>query len=553
MTVVGQNARREETSQVQQLIAVWQALNPRKRLIVVFATLAMFATVYGLTSVATRPSMSLLYAGIEGNRAGEVLAALDQQGAKYEVRGQAIYVGSDMRDRLRMDLASQGLPANSGEGYELLDSLSGFGTTAQMFDAAYWRAKEGELARTIGSLPGLRSVRVHISNAEPVGFQGSTAPKASVTVLSRDGTISSGQARALRYLISAAVAGMTPEDVAVIDGQGRLIPSDTATGAGASDDRAAALRDNVTRLLEARVGPGKAMVEVSVDTVTESESISERHIDPQGRVAISSENTEKTSSAKNDGSSSVSVASNLPSGAAAGGGKSATSNDNQTSERVNYEVSETKRELVKQPGAIRRLTVAVLVDGLTTTDASGQNQWAARPDDEISTLKDLVSAAVGFDEKRGDVITIKSLAFAPIPAAGSEAATSLIPPFAIDVMTLIQLGVLAMVSLVLGLFVVRPILSGHATSAGSLPGPVAQNALPGPTATTASGPALTGVIDDGDFSPMSLAKDSRRTALGPGREINDPVARLRRLISERQEETVEVLKSWMDDTETERT
>ena len=553
MTLAGQNARREETSQVQQLIAVWQALDPRKRLIVVFATLAMFATVYGLTSVATRPSMSLLYAGIEGNRAGEVLAALDQQGAKYEVRGQAIYVGSDMRDRLRMDLASQGLPANSGEGYELLDSLSGFGTTAQMFDAAYWRAKEGELARTIGSLPGLRSVRVHISNAEPVGFQGSTAPKASVTVLSRDGTISSGQARALRYLISAAVAGMTPEDVAVIDGQGRLIQSDTATGAGASDDRAAALRDNVTRLLEARVGPGKAMVEVSVDTVTESESISERHIDPQGRVAISSENTEKTSSAKNDGSNSVSVASNLPSGAAVGGGKSATSNENQTSERVNYEVSETKRELVKQPGAIRRLTVAVLVDGVTTTDASGQTQWAARPDDEISILKDLVSAAVGFDEKRGDVITIKSLAFEPISAAGSEAATSLIPPFVIDVMTLIQLGVLALVSLVLGLFVVRPILSGRVTSAASLRGPVARNALAGPAATAANGPALTGVIDESDFSPMALAKDNPRTALGPGRDIDDPVARLRRLISERQEETVDVLKSWMDDTETERT
>ena len=92
---------------MQQLISVWQALDPRKRLIVALATLAMFATVYGLTSVATRPSMALLYAGIDGSRAGEVLAALDQQGAKYEVRGQAIYVASDMRDRLRMELASQ--------------------------------------------------------------------------------------------------------------------------------------------------------------------------------------------------------------------------------------------------------------------------------------------------------------------------------------------------------------------------------------------------------------------------------------------------------------
>lgn len=529
---------------MQQLISVWQALDPRKRLIVALATLAMFATVYGLTSVATRPSMALLYAGIDGSRAGEVLAALDQQGAKYEVRGQAIYVASDMRDRLRMDLASQGLPANSGEGYELLDSLSGFGTTAQMFDAAYWRAKEGELARTISSLPGLRSVRVHIANVEPAGFQDSAAPKASVTVLSRDGTISSGQARALRYLISAAVAGMTPDDVAVIDGQGRLIQSDSMLGAGASDDRATALRDNVTRLLEARVGLGKAVVEVSVDTVTDSESISERRIDPQGRVAISSENTEKTSSAKNDGSGSVSVASNLPSGSASAGGKTSTNNDNQTSERVNYEVSETKRELVKQPGAIRRLTVAVLVDGVTTTDAAGQSQWAARPDDEIAALKELVSAAVGFDEKRGDVITLKSLAFQPIAPSGSEAATSLIPPFALDVMTIIQLGVLALVSLVLGLFVVRPILSGRSANSKAIATPLARNALAGPPGVIPSGgSALTGVIDEGDFTPIS----PRMATLGAQADVNDPVARLRRLISERQEETVEVLKNWMDD------
>ena len=99
----------------------------------------------------------------------------------------------------------------------------------------------------------------------------------------------------------------------------------------------------------------------------------------------------------------------------------------------------------------------------------------------------------------------------------------------------------------------RPILSGRGTSAASLRAPVARNALAGPAATAANGPALTGVIDESDFSPVALAKDNPRAALGPGRDIDDPVARLRRLISERQEETVDVLKSWMDDTETERT
>jgi flagellar M-ring protein FliF len=530
---------------VQQLVAVWQALDPRKRLIVAMATIAMFAAVYGVTSLATRPNMALLYAGIDGSRAGELLTALDQRGVKYEVRGQAIYVDSAGRDQLRMDLASEGLPANSGSGYELLDSLSGFGTTSQMFDAAYWRAKEGELARTIAALPNMRSVRVHISNAEPQGFRVVSAPKASVTVITRDGTVSPVHARALKFLVSAAVAGMTPSDVAIIDGDGVLVQSDDDNSARAGNDRAAELRQNVTRILEARVGSGKAMVEIAVDTVTESEAISERKIDPQSKVAISSQNDEKTSSANNSGNSSVTVASNLPSGNAAGGGKSSQSNDNQTSEKVNYEVSETKREVVKTPGAIRRMTVAVLVDGVQTADASGQIQWQPRPDDELAALRDLVAASVGFDETRGDVITIKSMAFEPVTAAGTEATASLLGAFPINVMSLVQLAVLAVVSLVLGLFVLRPILTSRPARAAALPPPARQQ-----------GQALNGVIEDDEFNPKDLAVVNRMTRNGETaeasqNELTDPVARLRRLISERQDESVEILRGWMDDAEEE--
>jgi len=531
---------------LQQLAAVWQALDARKRIIVAVATMAMFAAVYGLTSLATRPSMALLYAGIDGPRAGEVLTALDQRAVKYEVRGQAIYVDSSQRDQLRMDLAAQGLPANSGSGYELLDSLSGFGTTSQMFDAAYWRAKEGELARTITSLPNVRSVRVHIANVEPAGFGSRTAPKASVTVITRDGVISSKQARALKFLVSAAVAGMTPADVAVIDGQGALVQGDDESGGQSGDDRAAALRENVTRILEARVGSGKAVVEVAVETVTDSESISERKIDPQGRVAISTETQDKTASAKDSGSASVGVASNLPTGSAAGGGKSSQSSDNQTTERVNYDVSETKRDLVRAPGAVKRLTVAVLVDGVTTTDASGQTAWKARPDDELAALHDLVAAAVGYDEKRGDVITIKSLAFEPATTAGTEASTSWMPPFVVDIMSIVQLAVLALVSMVLGLFVLRPILTSRAGRA-----PV-QPALAAPPPAVAPA-ALTGVIEDGEFAPRDMAVVGRASAPGAAvDQVTDPVARLRRLISERQEESVEILRNWMADPEEEK-
>ena len=466
------------------------------------------------------------------------LAALDQRGARYEVRGQAIYVEAPRRDELRMDLASEGLPANSGTGYELLDSLSGFGTTSQMFDAAYWRAKEGELARTIAVLPNMHSVRVHIANTEPRGFRAVSAPKASVTVRTRDGGLSASQARALRYLVSAAVAGMMPDDVAIIDSNAGLVQTGDEPAA-AGDDRAAELRENVLRILEARVGPGAAVVEVAIETVTESEAITERRLDPQGRVAISSETEEDTSSANDTGSRPVTVASNLPSGDSAADGKSSQSNDSQTRERVNYEVSEVKRELVKAPGAVRRLTVAVLVDGVAQTNDAGAVEWQPRGDEELAALRDLVAAAVGFDEARGDVITIRSLAFQPIADEGTEVGASFLDSVPIDVAGIAQMAVLAVVSLILGLYVVRPILTSRNVRPAALPAPAVSQAAP-----------LNGVVEDGDFAPREMPLVNAPGSAGGAQLVPDhaePVARLRRLIAERQDETVEILRSWMSD------
>lgn len=532
---------------MQQLSGLWQSLDSRRRLIVVLATLAMFAAVYGVANFATRPSMALLYAGLDESRAGEVLSALDQRGARYEVRGQAIYVEASDRDALRMELASQGLPANSGSGYELLDGLSGFGTTSQMFDAAYWRAKEGELARTIATLPNMGSVRVHISNVEALGFRTQTEPKASVTVATRDGGLSAAHARALKFLVSAAVAGMKPEDVAIIDGEGRLILSDPNDATRAGNDKAAELRENVLRMLEARVGYGKAVVEVSVETVTESEAISERKVDPQSRVAISSETNEQTSSASNGDGNTVTVASNLPTGNAGSQSSNSQSSDSQTTERQNFDVSEVKRNVVRNPGAIRRLTVAVLVDDPTVADANGQLQSQARPPEELAALRDLVAAAVGFDEQRGDVITIKSLPFQPGEPAGTVAAPSFLGSTSLDVMSIIQLSVLSVVSLVLGLFVLRPILASRGSRLPpAIAGPQNNNPL-----------ALNGIVEEGSTVPSDLPilgqpRSIQQSSADTVEMASDPMARLRRLISERQEETAEILRTWMDDAGTEK-
>lgn len=524
------------------LFSVWTALDARRRFVVVLATLAMFATVLFMAQLASKPSMSLLYSGLDAAASGEVVNALEQRGVSYDVRSGGIYVERAQRDQLRMTLASDGLPANGPAGYELLDTLSGFGTTSQMFDATYWRAKEGELARTILSSPGIRAARVHIAQSPSSAFRQSAAPTASVTVTPKRGNLGPEQAKALKYLVASSVAGLSVADVSVIDSTRGVVFTDEGSEPGAaSADLATQLKANIERLLEARMGPGRSIVEVSVETVTQRESIVERHFDPQSRVAISTETEEQTTNTSDQGGNAVTVASNLPDGEAAQDRQS-TSSDSQTRERVNFEVSETQREILRAPGDIKRLSIAVLVDGVRGADDAGAETWSPLPEEELTSLQELVASAAGFNAERGDVITLKSMPFEQVAMLEEPSMPGLFARMDLDIMSIIQMAVLAIVGLVLGLFVIRPILTSQpAPSSGALP-------APDPTR-----PGLTGDIQDANtpVPPLNVVSDpaggtglAALPATAEGQP--DPVARLKSLIEERQSETVEVLRSWIE-------
>ena len=537
---------------MQQISSAWSGLSIQRQVVAVLAAVAMVVALVGLFRMATTPSMTLLYAGMENGAAGEVVQALEAQGAVYEIRGSSIFVDSTLRDQLRLTLASEGLPSNNAQGYELLDSLSGFGTTSQMFDAAYWRAKEGELARTIVASPNIQNARVHIANQGNKPFQREVPPTASVTVTTASGGLSPSQARALRYLVSSAVAGLAAESVSVIDARsGVILSSETdALAQARTDDKAEEIKRNVERLLEARVGFGKAVVEVNVDTVTDREQITERRFDPDGRVAISMDTEETNTSSSDQGSGGVTVASNLPDGDAGGSGDTSQAENFQTRERVNYEVSETQREIFRSPGAIKRLSVAVLIDGIRTTDDAGVETWSARPNDEMEALRELVASAVGFNEERGDSLTLKTMEFEPIVTEGTPPVASTFGPIAFDAMRLAQLAVLGIVTLLLGLFVVRPILAPSKPAepfALVPPEPGARGGLPGLNGEIDNGPGMASpmmqVVSGEDFGAPQLGSN------GLDDSGADPVDRLRQLIDERQEESLEILKSWMEDKE----
>ncbi|MCJ8334984.1 MAG: flagellar M-ring protein FliF [Epibacterium sp.] len=560
---------------MQQILNVWAGLDTRKRLMAIGATIAVIVTVFAMSQVAQKPTMQLLYAGLESSSAGDVVAALEQNGVQYSVRGGSIYVPSTKRDELRMTLASQGLPANGGGGYELLDSLSGFGTTSQMFDAAYWRAKEGELARTIVASPHISQARVHIANTGSNPFQRTIEPTASVSLTPMGTPITPAQANAVRFLVASAVSGLNVENVAVIDANGSVIGSPesaTASGAG-SDDRANSIRERVMRLVEARVGHGNAVVEVSVETVTDTESILQKVVDPQSRVAISTDVEERTDSSQNQ-AGEVTVASNIPDGDA-GTGEGSKANTAATRERINYEISETQKEIIRAPGAIKRLTVAVLVNGTTLPDEAGAPVFEPRAEEEMQALRELISAAVGFDEARGDVITLKSMDLPTLEPEGTTVSSSFLDGIYLDLMSIIQMAALAIVALVLGLFVVRPILTASSEPMAALPAPNAPEGLPAlpdmgmpgsgfmANPNLGAGIALDGEIEDqntGQFEPMggmgSGMDDIGRDLVGMGGGMpalassgDEAVDRLRSMIGDKQEETVQILRGWLEENE----
>ena len=520
---------------MDRLLETWRALSARRRLAVIAAGVVTLVAVLALAQMAARPGMALLYSGLDPATAGEVVGQLEQMQVPSEVRGDAIYVPADARDRVRLALARKGLPRQGQAGYELLDQISGFSATSEMFDAAYWRAKEGELARTLLASSGVRAARVHVAVPSRRPFARDAAePTASVTVTMAGGTVPREQARAMRYLVALAVPGLRPEQVAIVDSQAGMVlaPGEESAAEDASQaaaEREAKLEAEIEQLLAARVGRDRARVSVSVEADRESERVVETVIEPDSQVTISADTEEITR--QSEGSpASVTVASNLPTGEAAEGAKD-KSNATESRQRINYDYSEVRRERERAAGAIRQISVAVLVDGITSEGPDGAPQWQPRPQEELDTLSELVRAAVGFDAERGDVVTVRSMRFQPDASVGVLAEADPVMRFLErNAMTLVQIGVLAAVALILALAVVRPILTRPAVDPETLVAvndPEALAAAPG----DATLPATLGEAE--------LPADAAATETRPDAET------LRRVVAERQEQTLAMLRDWL--------
>ncbi|SMG33154.1 flagellar basal-body MS-ring/collar protein FliF [Paracoccus sp. J56] len=513
---------------MQKLQDYWRERSARQRAVLAAAFLFTFTAIVGLSWLASRPGMALLYSGLDPQQSGAVMAAVEKSGVSYEIRGDSIWVEESRRDQLRMALAGEGLPSAGGSGYEILDGMSGFGTTSQMFDAAYWRAKEGELARTILALPNVRSARVHLAVPQGRGYRREAEATASVTLTTDGAPITRNQAKALKFLVSSGVPGLAADQVSVIDSEhGVVSPGEDFSG----DERETEMKRNVERILAAHVGPGNAIVELNLDVIKESELLTEQRFDPQERALISQESEESADQSSNSQQGVVTAASNLPQGQDSSGDENRSSRS-ESRQRSNFEVSKITREVSRQPGATRRLTVAVLVNGVARTSADGESTLVPRDETELQALRELVASTVGFDEGRGDAITVKSLPFASLSDVGTLAkAGGLLSR--LDLNGLIRVALIGFFALALAAFLLRPLLRAKSAANQALPALDRSEPLPALATNTPDQPTIPEVVPEIDFTPSDTGSA-------------DPVGRLKELMKSRKDESLQILSGWIE-------
>lgn len=440
----------------------------RQRLMILAGTAVavVVALLFGLNTIA-RPDYAPIYSNLSVTSASAIEATLTNAGFRVMVSedGSSVSVPRSDGARARMALAETGVPVDGDPGWELFDEKSGLAMNSFLQKINRVRAMEGELARSIQTLDGISSARVHLvlPDREPFSRE-APAPRGSVVLRSSAGrAITRKQAIAVRTLVASSVSELEISRVTVLSASGETILAEGAGGEGQTGMQTAKtsiedrLSQEIQNILTARVGAGNARVRVNVDLTTQREVIVEQSFDPEQQVVRSTESKTQSQSGT-EGGGNVGVENNIPTALVEGEGGGATSNRNEAGEQVQYEIGNTRREIVREAGDVRRLTVAVLVNGIYNVEGSDV-AYVERTPEELNRLTELVKSAVGFEEGRGDSVSVDSMRFMdysmdlgdPIDQSITERLTESVVPIIRGILALL---IVALV-MILG---VRPLL-----------------------------------------------------------------------------------------------
>ncbi len=533
---------------MQGVLEFLNKLGPQRIAAMGAVTLALVAFFAFVIMRVSQPNMGLLYSELSLQDANAVVKDLEAKGIRYETRaeGTTILVPRNDLPKIRMELAGKGLPSGGGVGYEIFDKGDAFSSTSFVQNINHLRALEGELARTIRAIGRVQSARVHLAIPERRLFdRDREGPRASIA-LKLAGELDAGQVRAIRHLVASAVEGLKPERVSIVDERGRLL-ADGAQGDQALNglvlhEKQAGLerrlRGQVEEIVAGIVGSGRARIQVAAELESNRVETRSDTFDPESRVMRSTQTrTESQVSGQPEGG--VTVGNELP-GAQGQGANGSRDASNKNEEIVNFEISRTTRTEVQEGGRLKRLSVAVLVDGVYARNPAGETVYQPRPPEELERIAALVRSSIGFDRNRGDQVEVVNLRFAEPPPAPEfqeqGLIASLLAPSREDILRFVELGVIALLTLIVLLTVVRPMVR-QIVAPDARPAKGGPEAIAGPPGSV---PTLTG----GGANDIVTAK-LMEMAKAQSAEHAASLARVGELARSNAVETVTVLRQWL--------
>jgi len=422
---------------IDQFFRVFKAIPPGRK--ISFAiTLAMVAGGFvALLFWANRPDYQVLFANLDTADAGRITEKLNEKKIPFQIRegGSAILVPDDMVYKLRLELASDGIPRGHSVGFEIFDDVS-FGTTEFVQKLKYQQALQGELARTIMQFDAIAEARVHIVSSGDSLFAEPEKPSTASVVLRlhSERSLDRRHLQGIINLVARAVEGLKPENVTVVDMAGGLLSrgydeDDVGMLSGTQFEYQqkleGILKKRIETMLEPIVGLNKVVARVSAEVDFEQVNVLEEKFDPDSLVVRSEQRQKEASTGeKNPASGSPDLQTQVFQNQAGRGGSS--KRFEKENAVINYEINKINRQVTNAVGDIKRLSAAVIIDGpyVSEKDPDGKvvQKFVPRSRKEMKTFTDIIKKAIGFNEARGDQVSVSNISFAlqkedqPLPA-----------------------------------------------------------------------------------------------------------------------------------------
>jgi flagellar M-ring protein FliF len=512
--------------------------------------------VVGSAYFINKPNYILLFSDMDADSAGQVVSRLKSLKVQYEMEagGRAIRVPADRVDELRLELATQGMPASGRVGFEIFDRTA-FGATEFLEHVNYRRALEGEIARTIATIAEVASARVHIAMGKDTLFGDPRPAKASVVLKLRgQRTLSAASIAGVSNLVAASVEGLNPDAVVILDSFGRPL----ARPEGDADDPLGAARlerqtrmereitTRVTALLEPVVGPARVRVNVAVKLNPRTQEETEERWDPNTIIRSRQMTADGTSTgavaavAGARGNVPPNPDGQQPSGAQTASPLGNFTGATRTAETTNFEISKTTRHTLQPSGEVARLSVAVILDDdqVATRDKSGtiQTKRTPRTPEELAKIQGLVAAAVGLEPTRGDQLTVENVSFNE-PLADEAPAPSVLERFTPQIWEGSRIAAIAGVAIVALLFLIRPLLLRSAPRALAV-GSAAH--------TVAVSPGSPRTVADIE-SEIEAQIDAASAKHGESRRLPVLARRVSTISAKEPENIARLLRTWMSE------